>query len=70
VQGGVGGQATDIDIHAKEILRMRHRLNEILAEHSGQPLERLQADTERDYIMSAEQAREYGIIDDVLRKRS
>jgi len=50
---------------------MRHRLNEILAEHSGQPLERLQADTERDYIMSAEQAREYGIIDDVLlRKRS
>jgi len=70
VQGGVGGQATDIDIHAKEILRMRHRLNEILADHSGQPLERLQADTERDYIMSAEQAREYGIIDDVLRKRS
>ena len=70
VQGGVGGQATDIDIHAKEILRMRHRLNEILADHSGQPIERLQADTERDYIMSAEQAREYGIIDDVLRKRS
>ena len=67
---GLGGQTTDIDIHAKEILRMRHRLNEILAEHSGQPLERLQADTERDYIMSAEQAREYGIIDDVLRKRS
>ena len=70
VQGGVGGQASDIDIHAKEILRMRHRLNEILALHSGQPLERLQTDTERDYIMSAEQAREYGIIDDVLRKRS
>ena len=67
---GLGGQATDIDIHAKEILRMRHRLNEILSEHTGQPLERLQTDTERDYIMSAEQAREYGIIDDVLRKRS
>src|SRR5919112_5397712 len=59
---GLGGQASDIDIHAKDILRMRHRLNEILADHSGQPLERLQTDTERDYIMSAEQAREYGII--------
>ena len=69
VQGGVGGQAPDIDIHAKEILRMRHRLNEILADHTGQPIERIQADTERDYILSAEQAREYGIIDDVLRKR-
>ena len=67
---GLGGQATDIDIHAKEILRMRARLNEILAEHSGQPLERIQEDTERDYIMSAEQSREYGIIDDVIRQRA
>ncbi len=67
---GLGGQATDIDIHAKEILRMRARLNEILAEHSGQPLERIQKDTERDYIMNAEQSHEYGIIDDVIRKRA
>ena len=67
---GLGGQATDIDIHAKEILRMRARLNEILAKHSGQPLKRIEADTERDYIMSAEQSREYGIIDDVIQQRA
>ena len=69
LMSGLGGQATDIDIHAKEILRMRARLNEILSEHTGQTLERIQEDTERDYIMSAEQSREYGIIDDVIRKR-
>ena len=69
LMSGLGGQATDIDIHAKEILRMRARLNEILAEHTGQSLERIQDDTERDYIMSAEQSREYGIIDDVIEKR-
>ena len=67
---GLGGQATDIDIHAKEILRMRARLNEILSEHTGQTLERIQDDTERDYIMSAEQSREYGIIDDVITQRA
>jgi ATP-dependent Clp protease, protease subunit len=67
---GLAGQATDIDIHAREILRMRERLNEILAHHTGQPLERIQEDTERDYIMSAEQGKEYGIIDDVIRKRA
>ena len=67
---GLGGQATDIDIHAKEILRMRARLNEILSEHSGQSLERIQEDTERDYIMSADQSQEYGIIDEVIRKRA
>ena len=66
---GLGGQATDIDIHAKEILRMRARLNEILASHTGQPLERIAEDTERDYIMSAEQSREYGIIDQVIERR-
>ena len=66
---GLGGQATDIDIHAKEILRMRARLNEILSEHTKQTLERIAEDTERDYIMSAEQSREYGIIDDVIRQR-
>ena len=69
LMSGLGGQATDIDIHAKEILRMRARLNEILAGHTGQTLERIQDDTERDYIMSAEQSREYGIIDDVIEKR-
>ena len=66
---GLGGQATDIDIHAKEILRMRARLNEILSQHTGQSLERIQDDTERDYIMSADQSREYGIIDEVIEKR-
>ncbi len=67
---GLAGQATDIDIHAREILRMRQRLNEILAKHTKQTLERLQADTERDYIMSADQGKEYGIIDDVIRQRA
>ncbi len=67
---GLGGQATDIDIHAREILRMRARLNEILAEHTLQPLKRIQEDTERDYIMTADQSREYGIIDDVIRRRA
>ena len=67
---GLGGQATDIDIHAKEILRMRDRLNKILANHTAQSLERIQKDTERDYIMSAEQSLEYGIIDEVIRKRT
>ena len=66
---GLAGQATDIDIAARELLRMRERLNEILVEHTGQPLKRIQDDTERDYIMTAEQGKEYGIIDDVIRKR-
>jgi ATP-dependent Clp protease, protease subunit len=66
---GLGGQATDIDLAAKEILRMRERINEILVHHTGQDVKRIQSDTERDYIMSAEQGREYGIIDDVIRKR-
>jgi ATP-dependent Clp protease protease subunit len=66
---GLGGQATDIDIHAKEILRTRSRLNEILAGHTKQSLDRIAEDTERDYIMSAEQSREYGIIDQVIERR-
>ena len=66
---GLGGQATDIDIAAREILRMRERLNDILVIHTGQPTTRIQEDTERDYIMSADQGKEYGIIDDVIRKR-
>ena len=67
---GLAGQATDIDIAAKEIIRMRERLNEILTTHTGQALKRIQDDTERDYIMSAEQGKEYGIIDEVIRKRA
>ena len=67
---GLGGQATDIDIAAREILRIRERLNKILVRHTGQTLKRIQEDTERDYIMSAEQSQEYGIIDDVIRQRA
>ena len=67
---GLGGQATDIDIAAREILRMREQLNGILVHHTGQPVKRIQEDTERDYIMSADQGKEYGIIDDVIRKRA
>ena len=67
---GLAGQATDIDIHAREIVRMRTRLNEILSTHTDQPVERITEDTERDHIMSAEQAGEYGIIDDVIRQRA
>ena len=70
LMSGLGGQATDIDIAAREILRMRERINEILVFHSGQSIKRIQDDTERDYIMSAEQGKEYGIIDDVIRKRA
>ena len=70
LMSGLGGQASDIDIAAKEILRMRDQLNHILVQHTGQPIERIQADTERDYIMSADLGKEYGIIDDVIRKRA
>lgn len=67
--GGVQGQATDINIQAKEILRMREELNNILTKHTGQPLERIEADTERDFYMTAQQALEYGIIDKIVEKR-
>lgn len=67
IQGGLGGQATDIDIHAREILHTRDVLNEIIHEHTGQPMERIKHDTERDYYMSANEAIEYGIIDEVLK---
>jgi len=67
--GGFQGQATDIEIHAKEILRLKRMLNEYLAKHTGQPLEKIEADTERDYFMSAEEAKEYGLIDKVIYKR-
>src|SRR5579883_1766162 len=64
--GGVGGQASDIEIQAKEILRMREMLEQILAEHTGQTLDRIHKDTERDFIMGATEAKEYGIIDEII----
>lgn len=64
--GGAKGQATDIEIEAKEILRMKTMLNEMLAEHSGQPIDKIKADTERDYYLSAQEAVEYGLIDKVV----
>ncbi|MBU0965911.1 MAG: ATP-dependent Clp endopeptidase proteolytic subunit ClpP [Proteobacteria bacterium] len=67
--GGYQGQASDIDIHAREILRMREDLNRLLAHHTGQALEKIRNDTERDYFMSASEAKEYGLIDKVLGKR-
>ena len=67
---GLGGQASDIDIAAREILRMRERINTILVGHTGQSLKRIQEDTERDYIMTADQGKEYGIIDEVITRRT
>jgi ATP-dependent Clp protease protease subunit len=64
--GGVQGAAEDISRHAQEILRMRDRINEILARHTGKPLERLQKDTDRDYFMSAQEAKDYGLVDEVI----
>ena len=66
---GFSGQATDIDIHAREILEMKKRLNEIMARHTGQPFDKIQQDTERDNFMSSEAAREYGLIDTVQARR-
>ena len=66
--GGLSGQATDIDIHAREILRIRASLNEIMGKHTGQPVEKIEHDVERDFWMSAQQAREYGIIDEIIFK--
>ena len=66
--GGLSGQATDIDIHAREILRMREITNQLLAKHSGQTLDKVEKDVERDFIMNAQQAKEYGIVDDIIYK--
>ena len=68
--GGFQGQATDIEIHAREILHARERLNEVLAHHTGQPLDKIKHDTERDFFMSAQAATDYGVIDDVLTSRA
>lgn len=67
--GGFQGQATDIDIHAREILRVRDKLNDIMAKHTGQPMDRIRVDTDRDYFMSGTEAVEYGLIDKVLSSR-
>lgn len=66
--GGLSGQATDIDIHAREILRMRANINEIMAKHTGQGLEKVERDVERDFWMNAPQARDYGMIDEIISK--
>jgi ATP-dependent Clp protease protease subunit len=64
--GGLGGQATDIDIHAREILRIRELTNKLMSQNTGQPLDRIERDVERDFIMTAPQAKEYGIIDEII----
>ncbi len=69
LMGGYEGQATDIEIHAKEVLNLRRRLDEILADHTGQPFDKVRQDTERDYFMTAAEAQGYGIIDDVIAHR-
>lgn len=68
VMGGFQGQASDIEINARHILRIKERLNKILASHTGQPLKRVEKDTDRDYYMSAEEAQEYGIVDVIIKK--
>jgi ATP-dependent Clp protease protease subunit len=68
--GGSQGQASEIEIQAREILKTREQLNKILAERTGQPLERIERDTDRDYYMSAEESKEYGLIDQVISKRA
>jgi len=68
--GGFQGQATDIEIHAREILKLKERLNEMMAEHTGQPLEKLSDDVERDYFLTADEAKDYGLVDDVLISRA
>jgi len=66
---GLSGQATDIDIHAREILRMRAIINQLLAKHSGQPMERIQKDVNRDFIMDAEEAKAYGLVDEIIHEK-
>ncbi len=68
--GGFQGQATDIEIHAKEILKLKDTLNQIMANHTGQPIEKIAADTERDFFMSGGEAKEYGIVDEVISKKA
>ncbi|WP_274570713.1 ATP-dependent Clp endopeptidase proteolytic subunit ClpP [Neisseria leonii] len=69
ISGGLGGQASDIEIHARELIKIKQKLNEFLAKHTGQPLEKVERDTDRDNFMSAGAAKEYGLIDDVIETR-
>jgi len=69
LMSGLGGQATDIDIHAKDIMRMRERLNAIMANHTGQPIDKINVDTERDFILEADAAKDYGLIDKIIVSR-
>ncbi|MGD8440611.1 MAG: ATP-dependent Clp endopeptidase proteolytic subunit ClpP [Holophagae bacterium] len=69
LMSGLGGQATDIDIHAKDIMRLRERLNKILADHTGQPMDKINLDTERDFILEADAAKDYGLIDKIIVSR-
>ena len=66
---GLGGQATEIEIHARDIIKIRQKLNLILADHTGQPVEKVDKDTDRDYILTAPEAKDYGIVDQVIDKR-
>ena len=69
IPGGIGGQATDIEIHAREILKVKEQMNRILASHTGQSIEKISKDTERDFYMNAEEAKKYGLVDEVISKR-
>lgn len=69
ISGGLGGQASDIEIHARELIKIKQKLNELLAKHTGQPLEKVERDTDRDNFMSSEAAKEYGLIDEVIATR-
>ena len=70
ISGGLGGQASDIEIHARELIKIKQKLNELLAKHTGQPLEKVERDTDRDNFMSSEAAKEYGLIDEVIATRA
>ena len=70
ISGGLGGQASDIEIHARELIKIKQKLNELLAKHTGQPLEKVERDTDRDNFMSSEAAKEYGLIDEVIAPRA
>ena len=70
ISGGLGGQASDIEMHARELIKLKQKLNELLAKHTGQPLEKVERDTDRDNFMSSEAAKEYGLIDEVIATRA
>ena len=70
ISGGLGGQASDIEIHARELIKIKQKLNELLTKHTGQPLEKVERDTDRDNFMSSEAAKEYGLIDEVIATRA